>query len=363
MKHVLMALGSYDYSAHKGIARYAGAHAWHLNTSVLKSFQMPHNWRGDGIITSLNNSSRLVDFVRQSRVPCVDISSWREDIPMPRVTVDNAKIGEVAANHFIEMGHSHCAWYALSGNPVGKARFEGFRQRLATRGIEPIRLDGGRAQDGAVVLDRLVSLPKPCAIFCKSDYDAAWLSDLCLSANIQIPEELAILGVDNNELICANQLAPLSSVNHDLERIGYEGAALLDRLMNGESNFNATTLVQPDGLTIRKSTDALATSDPVLKSALQYLEANYHRPLSTSNLAEQLGVSRRTLENRFREILNTTVRERLIQIRIENSMQMLKQTSYPIEDVAVSNGFCHAPHFSNTFRKRIGKSPTAYRSD
>ena len=232
---------------------------------------MPHNWQGDGIITSLNNNQRIAQFIQKSKLPTVDISSWREDIDVARVTADNRAIGITAANHFIEMGHRHCAWYALSINPVGRARFEGFRQGLANYELEPVRLDGGRAQDGSAILKKLSKLPRPCAIFCKSDYDAAWLSDLCLSAEIRIPEDIAILGVDNNALICENQIAPLSSVNHDLERIGYEGAALLEKLMNGEASPSSPILIEPDGITVRKSTDALAISDPLVLQALEFL--------------------------------------------------------------------------------------------
>lgn len=356
-----MALGSYDYSAHKGIARFAFEHKWHLNSSVLKTFQMPHNWNGDGIITSLNNNDRIVHFIHEANVPVVDISSWRYDIEVPRVTANNYNIGEVAAEHFLEMGHHNFAWFALSLNPVGKARFDGFRDSLKDAGFELTRLDKSRAQDGPTIMERLIKLPKPCALFCKSDYDAAWICDLCYSANLKIPEQVAVLGVDNNELICQNQPIPLSSINHNLERIGYEGAAKLERLMNGEVGVENATLIKPDGVTIRRSTNALVVTDPLISDTLEYLEKNLHRPISTDDIAEAFGTTRKKIETRFRQQLHSTIRDKLIRMRIEKSKAMLKEGNKPIEDIAALTGFCHASHFSNTFKKLTGMAPTNYK--
>lgn len=356
-----MALGSYDYSAHKGIARFASQHKWHLNSSVLKTFQMPHNWNGDGIITSLNNNERIIQFINEADVPVVDISSWREDVDIPRVTADNFNIGEVAAEHFLEMGHHNFAWFALSQNPVGKERYEGFRNSLKDAGFDLVRLDRSRAQDGPTIMQRLLELPKPTALFCKSDYDAAWICDLCYSANLKIPDQIAVLGVDNNELICENQPIPLSSINHNLERIGYEGASMLERLMNQESNDKATTLIRPDGITIRRSTNSLVVTDQLVSETLTYLEQNLHRPISTDNIAEAFGTTRKKLETRFRQQLHSTIRDKLIRMRIDKSKAMLKEGNKAIEDIAVLTGFCHASHFSNTFKKLTGMAPTSYK--
>ncbi|MCH6254920.1 DNA-binding transcriptional regulator [Puniceicoccaceae bacterium K14] len=361
MKHVLMALGSYDYSAHKGIARFASENKWHLNSSVLKTFQMPHNWNGDGIITSLNNNDRIVQFINEANVPVVDISSWREDVEVPRVTADNFNIGEVAAEHFLEMGHHNFAWFALSLNPVGKERYEGFRVSLKDAGFDLTRIDKSRAQDGPTIVSRLLELPKPCALFCKSDYDAAWICDLCYNSNIKVPEQIAVLGVDNNELICQNQSIPLSSINHNLERIGYEGAAMLESLMNNDTHHIDRKLIKPDGITIRRSTNSLVVTDPLVSETLTYLEKNLHRPISTDDIAEAFGTTRKKIETRFRQQLHSTIRDKLIRMRIEKSKMMLKEGAKPIEDIAALTGFCHASHFSNTFKKLTGMAPTSYK--
>lgn len=363
VKHVLMVLGSYDQSAHEGIARYASQHNWHLNVSILKDFNLPDSWQGDGMVTSLNNSASLEAFVRKAKVPVVDLSIWREDIELPRVVADNAAIGRIGAEHFLETGHKHCAWFALATNPVSRARYQAYRDTLAAAGVACIRLDRKRPQDVSFMTEQLLALPKPCAIYTKSDYDTAWLLNLCLSAGIDVPDEVALLGADDNSLICENQIVPLSSVRHDLETIGYKGAAMLDQLMHGKKPKQSLELIPPKGIHVRRSTDTLAVSDPIIRKLVAYLKSNYRLPVSTSVLAEQFQLSRRSLELRFREQVHCSIRECLIGIRIAEAKRMLCVRDESIETIAALTGFCHAPHFSNTFKRQIGCSPTQYRRE
>ncbi len=356
-----MVLGSYDQSAHEGIARYAGQHGWHLNVSILKDFQLPDHWQGDGIVTSLNNSRQLEEFVLNAQVPTVDLSIWREDIDLPRVAADNLEIGRLGAQHFIEMGHRHCAWFALASNPVSRTRYRGYSECLSAAGIDCIRLDTVRPQDAAFITQKLLELPKPCAIYTKSDYDSVWISNLCFDAGLRVPDDIAILGADDNPLICENQAVPLSSVRHDLRRIGYEGAAMLDRLMNGEALEERLKLIQPKGIAIRKSTDALAVTDALIREVLVYLKTHYKRSLGTAEIAEHFGISRRNLEVRFRGHMHCSIREYLIRVRIGEAKALLNYSKEPVETIAALTGFCHAPHFSSTFKKHVGVSPTQYR--
>lgn len=360
-KHVLMVLGSYDQSAHEGIARYAGQHGWHLNVSILKDFQLPEHWQGDGIITSLNNSRQLEEFVRNAGVPTVDLSIWREEIDLPRVAADNAEIGRMGARHFIELGHRHCAWFALASNPVSRTRFKAYEATLSQAGIECIRLDTIRPQDAAYVTQRLEALPKPCAIYTKSDYDSAWIANLCLDAGLRVPDDIAILGADDNPLICECQTVPLSSVRYDLRRIGYEGASMLDELMAGRVLAERLKLIPPSGVAVRRSTDALAVSDACIREILMYLNTHYRRSIGTKELAARFNLSRRSLEIRFRDAMHTSIREHLIGIRIREAKHLLRKSKEAIETIAALTGFCHAPHFSTTFKRQVGVSPSDYR--
>ncbi len=360
-KHVLMVLGSYDQSAHEGIARYARQHGWHLNVSILKDFQLPEHWQGDGIITSLNSSRQLEDFVLNANVPTVDLSIWREDIDLPRVAADNAAIGRLGAMHFIELGHKNCAWFGLASNPASRARFKAYHDCLQEVGIDCMRLDTVRPQDAAYMTERLLALPKPCAIYTKSDYDSAWVSNLCYDAGLKVPDDVAILGADDNSLICNSQSVSLSSVRYDLSKIGFEGAKMLDQLMKGDALKQRLVLIPPTGITIRQSTDAIAVLDPFIRQVLLYLRENFRKSIGTKDLAEHFRVSRRHLESKFRENMSSSIREYLIGLRLNEAKAQLQFTDEPVETIAALTGFCHAPHFSSTFKKHFGISPTNYR--
>lgn len=267
----------------------------------------------------------------------------------------------MGADHFIELGYRHCAWFGLAINPVSQTRRLAYTKRLAEVGIECRRLDLVRPQDGAFVTEQLLSLPKPCAVYTKSDYDSAWLANLCHRAGLQIPDEIAILGADDNLLICVNQRVPLSSVKYDLGRIGYEGAHMLHRLMDGNTLSSRLELISPTGVAIRQSTDALAVNDPLIRDVVAYLKNNYKGALGTDALAQQFGVSRRQLETKFRVAMSSSIREFLIRIRLAEAKRLLLKTDESIETIAAIAGFCHAPHFSSTFRKENGMSPTEFR--
>lgn len=355
-----MLLGSYDQEQHRGIARAASEYGWHLDISLLKTFKLPGRWRGDGIICSLNNNDRLAQFVIEAGLPSVDLSMWRKDVPLPRVAADNRAIGSLAAEHFLEYGHRHFRWFALGRNPVGQARWLGFRERLGEEGLKVTQLAGKQTEDPMEVERLLVKLDNPTAIFTQSDLDAAWLLNVCLQAGLNVPEEIAILGVDNNTLICENQPVPLSSINHDLEGVGYAGACLLNALMSGKKTAEPS-LISPNGVTTRESTDALAVADPMVRKALGYMEDNIQRSFSVSEIASALHLSRRQLEYRFRAALNKGVHQKCLEIRVKKVENLLKQTQESVEEITAMTGFANAPHLSRVFKEVYGMPPHRYR--
>lgn len=358
---VLMLLGSYDQAMHSGIARAARELSWHLDVSLLKTFRLPERWQGDGIICALNNNPKLAEFVQKADLPKVDLSIWRSDLPMPRVVADNAAIGEAAAKHLQQYSHQHFVWFALQRNPVGEARFQGFCKQLDGTKARIERLDGRGASDRSRLRLKVINLPKPCAVFCLSDDDASWLLNVCLDAGLRVPDEVAILGVDNNALICENQPIPLSSVNHDLERIGYEGAHLLQSLLLGQAPATVRQQIKPNGVTTRESTDAFAVTNLLVREALIFLKKNLRQSLGTDVIAQTLGVSRRTLEQHFREHLGCGVHAKRMELRLTLASNLLTQTRLKVEDIAAQCGFCHSPHFSRAFSTRFGHPPNAYR--
>lgn len=361
-KKILMLLGNYDPATHRGIAKASRDLGWHLNVSMLSPFQIPSRWEGDGIICSLNSSEALEAFVLKSNLPCVDLSEWRTDLEFPRISGDNECIGKLAALHFCENGYQSFGWFCHQQNPVGDARVASFKNELLSRGLPaPSSLVGKATQSCEQIEAWLKSLEKPCALFAFNDNDAAWLLNTCLSAGYEVPGDFAIIGVDNNALICDHTSVRLSSINHDHERIGYEGAVLLNKILHGESPPCGIQYVQPTGITVRESSDSLAASDEIVKTALNFMIDQLSAPIGTQNVADHLGISRRNLEHRFKKCLNTTVHKKLLEFRLKKAAKLLRDTEDKVEEIAISSGFCHGPHLCRVFKGAYGQPPLSYR--
>lgn len=372
-RNILLILEHYDHHIHHGVARYAGEHHWHLNADMVRMGRIPIGWQGDGIITSLGARTDLVRYVHQAAQPVVDVSIRRPEIKIPRVIGDNEIIGRMAAEHFLERGACHFAWFSLDFFQVERLRLHAYTQALARHGLECHRLvlsEGHQpreknswSQMRAWLARELGLRPKPLAVFAFNDYDAAWLIDTCVFHCIAVPDEVAVLGVDNNEMVCLCLPVPLSSIHHDLERIGYEAAALLDRLMEGEPAPQSPLMIPPKGIITRKSTDYSAVNQPELRQALIFIREHLQESIGTSEIAAAVGLSRRSLEKQFSQELRRSVHEELMRQRMARVREYLLQTSFPVNKIAELTGFCHASHLNNAFHEHVGMTPLKYRKE
>jgi LacI family transcriptional regulator len=360
-RKVLMLQASYNPAVHEGIARAARELNWHLDISLMRTRRLPRKWEGDGIICSLNQDEEFADFIQRHDVPCIDTSIWRMDLKMPRISADNTAIGELAAEHFMDKGHQHFAWYAYESTPWGKTRREAFTKKLQANGLDVVRLDKGNPQDPIAVRNRMRDLPHPTAIFCQNDFDAAWILNRCLEEGWRVPEEFAILGVDNNPLICTLQPIQLSSVNKDFANIAYEGCLLLQQMMQGKPVPEKVHTVQPGGIEVRASTDALAVADPLTREVLRYMESNLRKSFGAGELAGIFKISEAGLQKRFRKCLHTTVHKKLMDIRLIRAAHLITTSEAPVEEIAAMTGFCNAPHLTRCFKERHGLPPLRYR--
>jgi len=208
---------------------------------------------------------------------------------------------------------------------------------------------------------RLRAIPKPAGVFAFRDADAANVLDACDDARLAVPEEIAILGADNNEMICETLRVPLSSINHDLEGLGYEGAALLQSLMQGQRAPKRPKLVPPKGITVRRSTEVLAIHHEPTRRGLQFLQENYRRPTGAEDGARASGLTRRKLELAFREHLGRSISDQLTALRILRAKELLMRTSLRVADVAAQTGFNTPQYFNNVFRRSCGLTPRRFR--
>ncbi len=372
---VLVLMELYDHRIRQGIGRYAASHDWFLTfcdgCTRSGASPLPQGWTGDGILVQLNRRPEILRYVRRQKLPCVDLSIFRPDIALPRITGDQFLIGQTAADHLLERGFRHAAFFSTEYQHTHKLRCEGFCERFAAQtGKQPANLswalhsqngtENWRAQN-AWLKRRLRALPKPLGVFCYSDYDASKIEIISLEAGYSIPEEIAILGVDDDPLVCENIHIPLSSVRHDLVRVGYEGSALLDLLMRGEAGPDRPILIPPRGVEIRASTDTFVTADPVIRTVIKYFRENLSRDIGVEDAAAAAGLPPHKLKAHFRSVLGESVYATLIRLRLLDAKRLLLQTDLSVKEIASQTGFCHAQHLNNAFSRATGCAPTTYR--
>lgn len=373
-RSVLLALTSSHHGFLKGAARYAREHHWNLVADMLYSAKIPLGWRGDGILSFIGGRDDLAEFILGSGLPAVEISMVRNEIQLPRVEGDNDLIGRLAAEHFLERGFRHFAWAPFMDDVVNLERQRGFVNRLARNNLgcellptADTRHDDSASRDWALrrkrLMDTLGSLPSPLAVFAYNDCVAADVIDACDDAGLLVPEAVAVLGVDNDTLLCECVRVPLSSVCHDLEGLAYEAAALLDRLMAGEAPPQEVIRIPPKGLVTRRSTDIVAVDNLQLARALRYIRDHYADPLlGVEEVVAATEISRRQLEKAFRRELNRSLNEEIVRSRMEKVKDLLTTTDLKVVEVAAMTGFSRPSHLFRTFRKFTGVGPKCYRS-
>lgn len=367
--NVLVLMEWYDHRLREGIGRYAAEKNWYL--TVNDGCMLPRGWSGDGVLTLINARTDIIRYVRRQPVPCVDLGAFRLDIPLPRICGDHRLIGELAADHLAERGFKDAVYFSTEYQRPHALRGAGFSERFqALTGHLPKHLvwehcsgkelDNWQAQCKWLKRE-LRALPHPLAVFCYCDYDAAKFEAVCLEAGYSVPDDIAILGVDNDTLVCENIRVPLSSVRHDLVRVGYEGAALLNALMSGAKPPAAPGLIPPRGVELRASTDSLTHSDPLIRAVLQFFRENLGRSIGVGDAAVAVNTPRHKLEEHFETSMGQTVYATLTRLRIFEVKRMLALTALPVKEIATRTGFCHAQHLNNAFRRQERCTPSDYR--
>ena len=370
-KNVLLLMEWYDHPFREGIGRFAAEHKWILN--VNDGCTLPDGWRGDGISTYFDSRKDIIDYVTNTSVPVVNLSGFRPDIPIPSVTGDNIGIGEMAADFLLQKGFTRAAYFSTGFHRLQKLRLHGFANRWRRETgnkIMPIvpKLDRLRAPAddwtalGAYIREKLAAVPKPIAVFAYCDYDAAKIETAALEAGLRVPEDVAILGVDNDPLVCENDVVPISSVCHDRTRIGYEGAALLEKLMTGKAVRSRNIRIMPTHIEERASTRGVYADDPLAQRVIAYFNAHMAERTGVPEMCSALGINRRRIERHFADRVGHPITYYLRRLRISRAYQLIKETDKRLGDIAGECGFANAQHFSNAFRAAYGLPPSKLRS-
>jgi len=373
MRSVLLALTDAHHGFFKGAARYAQEHRWHVVADMIYTAKIPVGWRGDGILSFIGYRDDLAEFILSSGLPAVEISMVRNEIPLPRVEGDSDMIGRLAAEHFLERGYRHYAWAPLMDDVVNAERYRGFANRLAKAGyacnlLPPtdtshrasVRFDWVARRN--LLKRKLQNLPKPLAVFSYNDCVAADIIDACQDAGLLVPEAVAVMGVDNDPILCECVRVPLSSVCHDLEGMAYQAAALLDRLMAGKKPPKEVLRVPPTGVVTRRSTDIVAVDHLQVARALRYISDHYSNSLmGVNDVVAATNLSRREMERLFRQELKRTPNEEIVRVRIDAVKKLLNTTNLKAVEISAQTGFSRTNHFFRTFRNLVGTSPKIYR--
>lgn len=325
-------------------------------------------WNGDGIIARIENEE-IARTLRMSRLPIVDVSAARLIDTIPWVETDDVEIARLAADHLLERGFQNLAFCGDSHFNWSIWREQEFKRQVAAAGYQchvhsqPARPTGNPSWN---LMKRdlkqwITELPRPIGIFACYDVMAQQLLDVCRELEISVPEEIAVLGVDNDQLLCELSHPPLSSVIPNAHHTGYLAAKLLEKMMDGKEVPADAHFVRPLGIQTRQSTDILAIDDPHVAAALRYIRSNACRGINVHNILKNVPLSRRALESRFRKLLGRTPHEELVRLRIDRVRQLLRETDLSLSEIASLSGFTHVEYLSVAFKREVGQTPREYR--
>lgn len=338
-------------------------HYLELGRDARPSSRITH-WDGDGIIVRGENR-RVAAAVARNSTAVVDLTPSRLVPDAPWVKTDDALVAQLAARHFIERGFRS---YAFCGDPRyswSNQRGEHFRQLVRQAGyayssFAPQAQRADPDQEIDAIGQWLRILPRPVAVFACYDNRGQQVLEACRRVHLAVPEEVAVLGVDNDEVLCALSPPPLSSVIANPRRVGWEAAALLDRMMRREAVPPLEHFVPPLGIATRQSTDVLAVPDPKIAAALKYIREHACEGIRVSDVVRHCPMARRALEMRFQKLFNRTPRQEILRVQLNRVKELLAGTRLPVWDVAEKAGF-QPEYLSVVFRQEMGMTPREYR--
>lgn len=358
----------------RGITAYAEEQhlEWisRVGQSRAETLQQLMAWKPDGIIAKLYDA-KSARAVAALKIPLVNTTNIA-GLPVPRVAVDDKRVGELAAAHFLERGFRHFAFVGFAQQQSPESRQFAFMSALKKQGFScetytrfdllPMRRgEIWGAVDPGGFRRWLSSLPKPTALFAYHDFLAWEVAQVCHALNLKIPDQVALLGVDDDELFCRLAHPPISSVAYPAERIGFEAARALDRMMSSDWTLRQKILIPPSGVVVRQSTDVVASEDEDLARAMRYIRANLALPISVKSILREVPISRRTLEEKFRRTLGRSPLREIRRMRIERAQHFLSRTRMSIFEIAKRCGFSTAERFASVFRQTSGCAPRDYR--
>jgi LacI family transcriptional regulator len=358
-----------------GVARYVQEHEpWSI---YLKPFGVEKSlplwlerWDGDGIIAAVKDPTS--DVVKKRGIPVVDIvGAYRHD-RVPLVHTNDHSVGRLGAEHLMERGFVNVAFCQYEGEFWSVHRREGFEAAVTHTGLKcavysmPMPGPGTGGPEGWEQQQRslaawLGGLPKPVGIMATNDLMGQQLLEACQRLQIKVPEEVAVVGADNDEPICRIASPALSSVMINDHQRGYEAAALLDRMMSGERPPREPIYVEPIGVATRASTDIMAIDDQDVVKALRFVRDHACERVSVDDVVRQVPLSRSVLERRFRKVVGRSINSEIVRLRINRAIELLTETGLELKVVAQRAGFGTQSYMNAVFQAKVRKTPGSFR--
>lgn len=326
------------------------------------------NWKGDGIIARIETQA-IASAVRRAGVPTVDVSAARRLPSIPWVETDDREIARMTARHLIDRGFQTLAYCGEATFNWSRLREEHFVASAKAADCECHIFSGkdrnekgySWSRERSRLMTWVRKLPKPVGVMVCYDFKGQQLLDVCREIDVAVPEQVAVVGVDNDARLCRLCTPPLSSVIPDTHRTGYTAAQQLDQMMQGQEVSNDGVLIPPTGIAERQSSDAYAVGDEDVVAALRFIRDHACEGITVADILRAVPLSRRVLEYRFQKLVHRTPHDEIVRIRMQQICRLLRKTDLSLAAIARRTGFADTNYLSVAFKKQMGFPPHAYR--
>ncbi len=328
--------------------------------------------KASGVIAHIYEPKQA-DILRRLDMPVVNVGGIIPDARLPRAGIDDLAVGEMAAAHLMDRGLRQFAFAGHASHGYSVKRCEGFSAALARREFtvhtyahhlhhsDPFVTQGGAWAMDEHVQRWLAELPKPVGLLACNDLWGMQLTEACRQVGLRIPEDVAIVGVDDDDLLCGLARPSMSSVKVPAEPIGFLAASMLDDVMSGRPLEKDVNLIPPVGVAARQSSDLVATADAEVAAAVRFIRARVRDNICVEDVLDMAGVGRRSLERRFRAVIGRGIWEEIRRSRLAVARELLAESILPMPDVAAAAGFASAKQLSLVFRQELDMTPSDYR--
>ena len=352
------------------VIQYAREHGWRL--TIEDRMAPPQGWSGDGAIVQAMEDPVVAKYVKSLRrrgIPAVNLVNSRMSRSMPTCCIDICTACRMAAEHFLEHGFRNAAYFSMEWLYGRTLQFKYFAEAWPAAAVRKwvwteaagTKVVNNRAAMVKWLKTILLNAPKPIAVLCANSYNAVTLMNVCLDAGLSVPDEVAVLSGVYDPAFCDCQAVPISGVVVDSRLHAMKTATMLDEMMGNGDMRPPCVMIAPDGITVKQSTDVMATENPDLRKALRFIRENISHPFGAAEIANHLAIPRIRLDRLFAAELGRSAGAEITRQRIAKAKRLLSDTDMTLSAIAAETGFCHASYLISTFKKAVGETPRKYR--